>query len=123
MPAITAVPPMRAMASSRRWTGTRETSSTVSSSARGGHAAMACEIGLSRALSTLAHTDAATPMARVARTAHWKRRNWPMLARGSRVEAGGVVAGAGWWLTWMAAVISVSGWGGWGGAGVRRCGG
>src|SRR5438552_15882601 len=113
MPAITAVPPMRAMASSRRWTGTRETSSTVSSSARGGHAAMACEIGLLRALSTLAHTEAATPMARVARTAHWKRRNCATLTGAPVIPGGGVVAGAGWWLTWMGAVISVAGGCGW----------
>src|SRR6266568_3389449 len=76
MPAMTAVPPMRARASPRRCTGTRETSSTVSSRARGGHAAIVCEIGLSRACKTFAHTEAATPTARVARTAHWKRRSW-----------------------------------------------
>src|SRR6266540_4425377 len=85
MPAMTAVPQMRAKASPRRCTGTRETSSTVSSSARGGHAAIVCEIGLSRACKTFAHTDAATPTARVARTAHWKRRSWATPGGGGAV--------------------------------------
>src|SRR6266511_1336534 len=85
MPAMTAVPQMRARASPRRCTGTRETSSTVSSRASGGHAAIVCEIGLSRACRTFAHTDAATPTARVARTSHWKRRSWATPGGGGAV--------------------------------------
>src|SRR6266568_6521512 len=85
MPAMTAVPQMRARASPRRCIGTRETSSTVSSRARGGHAAIVCEIGLSRACSTFADTEAATPTARVARTAHWKRRSWATPGGGGAV--------------------------------------
>ena len=48
----------------------RVTSSTVTSSASGGHAAMACEIGLSRACRMLAVTEAATPAVSVSRTPH-----------------------------------------------------
>lgn len=48
----------------------RVISSTVTSSARGGQAAMACEIGLLRACRMLAATEAATPAVRVSRTPH-----------------------------------------------------
>src|SRR5690606_30411724 len=64
MPAISAVAASRTAASPRRWTGTRLISSTVSSSATGGHAAIVWEIGFGSACRTLAVTDAATPNAR-----------------------------------------------------------
>src|SRR5690606_34108738 len=64
----------RTAARARRWTGTRLISSTVSSSATGGHAAIVWLTGFGSACSTFAATDAATPNARVARTAHRSRR-------------------------------------------------
>src|SRR5690606_29046737 len=74
MPAISAVAASRTAASPRRWTGTRLISSTVTSSATGGHAAIVWEIGFGSACRTLAVTDAATPNARTARTAQRTRR-------------------------------------------------
>src|SRR5690606_11809534 len=74
MPAISAVAASRTAARARRWTGTRLISSTVTSSATGGHAAIVWLIGFGCACSTFAATDAATPNARVARTAHRSRR-------------------------------------------------
>src|SRR5690606_12311409 len=69
MPAISAVAASRTAARARRWTGTRLISSTVTSSASGGQAAIGWLIGLGSACRTLAATDAATPRTRVARTA------------------------------------------------------
>ena len=65
MPAIVAVASSRQNASDRRCTGTREMSSTVSSRASGGQAAIAWLIGLSRACRMFATTEAATPRTRV----------------------------------------------------------
>src|SRR5690606_25443388 len=73
MPAISAVAASRTAARARRWTGTREMSSTVSSSATGGHAAIVWLIGLGWACRTLAVTGGATPRARTARTAQRTR--------------------------------------------------
>src|SRR5437773_6786716 len=87
MPAIAVVASSRAAARTRRCTGTREISSTVSSRARGGQAAMSCATGSGRACSTLAATLAATPSTRVARTAQRTRRSW-------RSGSWGVVTGS-----------------------------
>jgi hypothetical protein len=65
---------MRMTAKPRRWTGTRETSSTVNSSASGGQAAMTWLTTLLRACSTLAAIEAATPSARVSRASTRTRR-------------------------------------------------
>src|SRR5438046_9793285 len=75
MAAMAVVAASLAAASRRRSTGTREISSTVSSRARGGQAAMICATGSGRACSTLAATDAATPRTRVNRTAQRTRRS------------------------------------------------
>lgn len=75
IPAMMAVAINRIAARYRRCTGTREISSTVSSRASGGQAAMAWLIGLSRACRTLATTEAATPSSSVARTAQRTRRS------------------------------------------------
>jgi hypothetical protein len=75
MPAIVVVAPRRTKARERRCTGTREISSTVSSSASGGQAAMTWLIGFGSACRMFAATDAATPSTSVARTAHRTRRS------------------------------------------------
>src|SRR6266542_5221689 len=82
MAAMTAAAPTRAPARPRWCTGTREISSTVSSSARGGHAAMVWLMRLSRACSTLAAIEAATPRTRVSRTIQRMRRRWVGLFNG-----------------------------------------
>src|SRR6266536_4522856 len=80
--AMTAAAPTRAPARPRWCTGTREISSTVSSIARGGHAAMVWLMRLSRACSTLAAIEAATPRTRVSRTIQRMRRRWVGLFNG-----------------------------------------
>src|SRR6266540_452502 len=82
MAAMTAAAQTRAPARPRWCTGTREISSTVSSSARGGHAAMVWLMRLSRACSTLAAIEAATPRTRVSRTIQRMRRRWVGLFNG-----------------------------------------
>src|SRR6266498_1274635 len=76
MPAMPVVAISRAAARTRRCTGTREISSTVSSRARGGQAAMICATGSGWACRMLAATLAATPSTRVPRTAQRTRRSW-----------------------------------------------
>src|SRR2546430_17733656 len=73
MPEMAAVAARRTADSQRLLTGTREMSSTVTSSASGGQAAMAWLIGWCGACRMLAATDAATPRVRVARTAQRTR--------------------------------------------------
>src|SRR6266545_3491735 len=105
MPAMAAVAAMRVADSSRLLTGTREMSSTVASRARGGQAEMAWLMGLGRACRMLAATEAATPMVRVARTAH--RTRCRLVVTGSPPGWGGrrpPEAGSGgvrgWWWSW-----------------------
>src|SRR6266536_770643 len=68
MAAMTPVAAIRTAARARRCTGTREMSSTVSSKARGGQAAMVWLMRLSRACRTFAAIEAATPSVRASRT-------------------------------------------------------
>src|SRR6185436_20933969 len=68
-----AVAVMRTAARSRRVTGIRETSSTVSRKLRDGHAAIVWLIGFGFAWRMFAATEAATPTVRTTRTAQRKR--------------------------------------------------
>jgi hypothetical protein len=74
MPAMAAVARSRMTVRDRRWVGTREINSTVSSKARGVQAAMIWLIGFGWACRMLAATEAATPRVSVARTAQRRRR-------------------------------------------------
>src|SRR5262245_19347155 len=81
MPEMANAAARRTAESQRLDTGTREMSSTVTSRARGGQAAKLGLIGLCRACSTLAATEAATPRARVARTPQRTRVRFMVVLR------------------------------------------